>query len=242
MDGHTDKNGKRVPPSIRDFSSLSTEVNVMFRVTFPRGKLSEYESNIDSNGINGVEKLLKLTTTVSNTNIHMFNSEGKLRKYNTVPEIIDDYYDIRLDVYDKRKKAMIKSLEEKLVKLSNRARYILETLDNKIDLRRKSNAVVNDMLENMKFDKIDDNYKYLVKMPMDSVTTENVENIVKEKADTEKELSILKSTSLEKMWNNELDEFEKEYEKYKTYRIKLQTVEQEKIKSPKKITKTKSKK
>merc|ERR1711991_573602 len=93
MDGHTDKNGKRVPPSIRDFSSLSTEVNVMFRVTFPRGKLSEYESNIDSNGINGVEKLLKLTTTVSNTNIHMFNSEGKLRKYNTVPEIIDDYYD-----------------------------------------------------------------------------------------------------------------------------------------------------
>ena len=60
-----------------------------------------------------------------------------------------------------------------------------------------------------------------------------------EKADTEKELSILKSTSLEKMWNNELDEFEKEYEKYKTYRVKLQTVEQEKIKSPKKITKTK---
>ena len=111
----------------------------------------------------------------------------------------------------------------------------METLDNKIDLRRKSNAVVNDMLENMKFDKIDDNYKYLVKMPMDSVTTENVENIVKEKADTEKELSILKSTSLEKMWNNELDEFEKEYEKYKTYRIKLQTVEQEKIKSPKKL-------
>ena len=137
---------------------------------------------------------------------------------------------------------MIKSLEEKLVKLSNRARYILETLDNKIDLRRKSNSVVNDMLENMKFDKIDDNYKYLVKMPMDSVTTENVEHIVKEKADTEKELSILKSTSLEKMWNNELDEFEKEYEKYKTYRVKLQTVEQDKIKSPKKITKTKSKK
>ncbi len=242
MDGHTDKNGKRVPPSIRDFSSLSTEVNVMFKITFPRGKLSEYESTTDSNGINGVEKLLKLTTTVSNTNIHMFNSEGKLRKYNTVPEIIDDYYDIRLDVYDKRKKAMIKSLEEKLVKLSNRARYILETLDNKIDLRRKSNAVVNDMLENMKFDKIDDNYKYLVKMPMDSVTTENVEHIVKEKADTEKELSILKSTSLEKMWNNELDEFEKEYEKYKTYRVKLQTLEQDKVKSPKKVTKPKAKK
>ena len=195
MDGHTDKNGKRVPPSIRDFSSLSTEVNVMFSVTFPRGKLSQYESTIDPSGINGVEKLLKLTTTVSNTNIHMFNSQGKLRKYNNVPEIIDDYYDIRLKVYLKRKLAMIKSYENKLIKLSNRARYILETLDNKIDLRRKSNAVVNTMLEEKGFDKIDDNYKYLIKMPMDSVTTENVEQIVKEKADTEKELNILKSTS-----------------------------------------------
>jgi DNA topoisomerase-2 len=241
MDGHTDKNGKRVPPSIRDFSSLSTEVNVMFSVTFPRGKLSQYESTIDPSGINGVEKLLKLTTTVSNTNIHMFNSEGKLRKYNNVPEIIDDYYDIRLKVYLKRKLAMIKSYENKLIKLSNRARYILETLDNKIDLRRKSNAVVNTMLEEKGFDKIDDNYKYLIKMPMDSVTTENVEQIVKEKADTEKELNILKSTSLEKMWHDELKSFEKEYDKYKTYREKLQTVEQDKIKSPKKVTKAKPK-
>ena len=171
----------------------------------------------------------------------MFNSEGKLRKYNNVPEIIDDYYDIRLKVYLKRKLALIKSYENKLIKLSNRARYILETLDNKIDLRRKSNAVVNTMLEEKGFDKIDDNYKYLIKMPMDSVTTENVEQIVKEKADTENELSVLKSTSLEKMWHDELKSFEKEYDKYKTYREKLQTVEQDKIKSPKKVTKAKPK-
>ena len=241
MDGHTDKNGKRVPPTIKDFSSLSTEVNVLFTVTFPRGKLNDIESTKDDNGINGVEKLLKLTTTVSNTNIHMFNSEGKLRKYNNVPEIIDDYYSIRLSVYDKRKNALIKALEEKLIKLSNKAKYILQTLDGTIDLRRKNNAVVTEMLENMGFDKLEDSYKYLIKMPMDSVTNENVEQIVKEKADTEKELEVLKSTTLEKMWNNELKIFEKEYMKYKTYREKLQTVEQEKIKSPKKVTKAKPK-
>jgi len=242
MDGHTDKNGKRVPPTIKDFSSLSTEVNVLFTVTFPRGKLNDIESTKDDNGINGVEKLLKLTTTVSNTNIHMFNSEGKLRKYNNVPEIIDDYYSIRLSVYDKRKNALIKALEEKLIKLSNKAKYILQTLDGTIDLRRKNNAVVTEMLENMGFDKLEDSYKYLIKMPMDSVTNENVEQIVKEKADTEKELEVLKSTSLEKMWNNELKIFEKEYMKYKTYREKLQTVEQDKVKSIKKVTKAKAKK
>ena len=242
MDGHTDKNGKRVPPTIKDFSSLSTEVNVLFTVTFPRGKLNDIESTKDDNGINGVEKLLKLTTTVSNTNIHMFSSEGKLRKYNTVPEIIDDYYSIRISVYDKRKNAIINALEIKLVKLSNKAKYILDTLDSKIDLRRKNNVVVTEMLETMGFDKLEDSYKYLVKMPMDSVTNENVEQIVKEKADTEKELDIVKSTTLEKMWSNELKVFEKEYMKYKTYREKLQTVETAKIKPAKKVTKAKAKK
>ncbi len=167
----------------------------------------------------------------------MFNSDGKLRKYNTVPEIIDDYYNIRIAVYDKRKNALIKALEEKLVKLSNKAKYILDTLDNKIDLRRKNNAVVTEMLEEMGFDKLEDNYKYLIKMPMDSVTNENVEHIVKEQGDTDKELNLLKSTSLEKMWQKELSNFEKEYNKYKIYREKLQTVEQDKIKSPKNIKK-----
>ena len=234
MDGHTDKNGKRVPPTIRDFSSLSTEVNVRFKITFPRGKLKDIENSIDVNGINGIEKILKLTTTVSNTNIHMFNSEGKLRKYNSVPEIIDDYYNVRISVYNKRKNALINAYESKLIKLSNKAKYILDTLNDKIDLRKKNNETVNNMLQQMGFDKIEDNYKYLIKMPMDSVTNENVEQILKDKNDAENELSILKATTLEKMWLNELKNFEKEYNKYKTYREKLQTIESEKIKTVKK--------
>ena len=90
------------------------------------------------------------------------------------------------------------------------------------------------MLQQMGFDKIEDNYKYLIKMPMDSVTNENVEQILKDKNDAENELSILKATTLEKMWLNELKNFEKEYNKYKTYREKLQTIESEKIKTVKK--------
>jgi hypothetical protein len=43
------------------------------------------------------------------------------------------------------------------------------------------------------------------------------------------------------MWQTELSNFEKEYNKYKIYREKLQTVEQDKIKSPKKIKKTSKK-
>jgi DNA topoisomerase-2 len=230
MDGGVDKAGKKVAPSIKDFTSVCTEVLVDITVTFAKGRLAELEgvrqgSNDDASAsdtlINGVEKLLKLTTTVSSTNMHLFNRDCKLKKYTTVPEIIDEFYSIRLETYAKRKEAQIAEMRRLLVKLSNRAKYILANLDGSIDLRRKSATQVMEMLEAMSFDKIDGDFKYLVKMPMDSVTNENVANILKEKETTESELAALIATTLEKMWLNELDVFDKEYDVYKKSREAL---------------------
>ena len=36
-----DKNGKKQTPSIKDFTSISTEVNVDFTIVFPKGKLDD---------------------------------------------------------------------------------------------------------------------------------------------------------------------------------------------------------
>ena len=239
-DGTTDKNGKRVPPSIRDFTSMSTEVNVDIVVTFPQGKLDELESKIDPvTGINGVEKMLKLTSSISSTNMHMFNKDCKLRKYKNVQEIIDEFYDVRLETYSRRKKQLIKELEEKLVKLSNRAKYILATLDGKVDLRRKNAATVHQLLVDQGFDLIDGDFKYLIKMPMDSVTQENVEKILKEKDEADEELRVLRKTSLETMWLKELKHLEKEYENYQKKRQNIQngTVSTTKVTKKRKLKK-----
>lgn len=223
VDGTTDKNGKKTSPQLRDFTSVSTEVTVDFTVVFPRGKLAELEGEIDANDCNGVEKLLKLFTTVSTTNMHMFNSQRKLHKYSSPEEIIDDFYGVRINVYQKRKEYLIKEMERKLVRLSNRAKYIQETLAGTIDLRRKKSEQVTELLTKKKYDMIDGDFKYLIKMPMDSVTEENVANIMKEKENTEIELDTLRKTTVEKMWITELNTLEKEYAKYKTKREKIQT-------------------
>jgi len=223
MDGSAvDKAGKKIPPSIKDFTSVCTEVSIDFTVVFPKDKLADLENSKDANGCNGIEKLLKLFTTVSTTNMHMFDSNIKLHKYNSAEEIIEDFYNIRLSTYQKRKDRLVADMEKKLVKLSNRARYIQETLASNIDLRRKTAEQVTALLTGMNFALYDGDYKYLVKMPMDSVTQENVASIMKEKADTEMELSELKGTTLEKMWSRELDELEKQYEIYKKKRETIQ--------------------
>tara|TARA_B110000008_G_scaffold279796_1_gene328698 strand:+ start:70 stop:3558 length:3489 start_codon:yes stop_codon:yes gene_type:complete len=222
-DGTTDKNGKKVHPTIRDFTSMSTEVNIDIIVTFPRGKLADIESKVDSvTNINGIEKMLKLTSNVSSTNMHMFDKDCKLRKYANVEEIIEDFYIVRLEMYSKRKKQLIKDLEHKLVKLSNRAKYILATLDGSVDLRRKNASAVHELLTSKGYDLLDGDFKYLIKMPMDSVTQENVDKILKEKSDAETELDVLKKTTLETMWLSELKNLQKEYQSYKTLREKIQ--------------------
>ena len=223
VDGSVDKAGKKIPPVIKDFTNVSTEVSIDIVVVLPKGKLAELEAVKDATtGVNGIEKLLKLSTTVSTTNMHMFDADCKLHKYVKVEQLIDDFYETRLSMYGKRKANLVKEMEKKLVKLSNRARYILATLDGSVDLRKKTAVQVTALLEGMNFSKIDDDFKYLIKMPMDSVTQENVANILKEKTDTETELAILKATTLEKMWLSELTNLDKEYGLYKLKREKIQ--------------------
>ena len=232
------KTGKKCSPTIRDFTSLCTEVSIDITVTLYRGALDELENTEYDNG-NGVEKLFKLSTTVSTTNMHMFNKECRLHKYNDVREIINEFYDVRLDVYGKRKEYLIDNIEKKLIKLSNRARYITEMLADHIDLRRKKSSEVNDMLTSMEFAKIDNDYKYLIKMPMDSVTDENVTSILKEHTDTVKELDVLKRTKLETMWKNELQTLLTHYNVYKQKREKIQLGDGKNIKKNAQLKKQK---
>jgi DNA topoisomerase-2 len=177
-------------------------------------------STYGENGINGLEKLLRLTTTVSTTNMHLFDSNEKLKKYSKVEEIIDDYYDVRLEGYVKRKKHIIKILEGELIVLHNKARYIKEVLDDTVDIRRKKRDAIIKMLETKKYDKLegDEEYKYLLKMTMDSVTEENVSKLNSDHLSKKMELENIKKTRPEDMWLNELDELLIEYGKHITER------------------------
>lgn len=219
-----DKKGVKIPPAIKDMTSISTDITVDITVVFPKGRLAELEAQVDSvRGLNGVHKLLKLATTVSTTNMHMFDADCRLHKYGSVFEIIDAFYAVRLEAYRKRKAYQVDAMERLLVRLSNRARYIQENLDGVVDLRKKSAQMVDALLTTRGFQPIDGDFKYLIKMPMDSVTTENVEKIMREKATTEHELAVLKATTVEQIWLSELAVLAEEYAKYKVYRVKMQT-------------------
>ena len=128
-----DKEGKKIVPIVKEYDDKSKDTNIEFIITFSKGKLNELETNMTEYGCNGLEKILKLYSTSSITNMNLFNSEDKLRKYDFVSEIIDDYYEIRLKYYADRKEYLIKNLEKELLILSNKSKYIREVLDGSVD-------------------------------------------------------------------------------------------------------------
>jgi len=207
-----DKTGKKIPTILKDYVDNSTKQSVDMIVTFQKGRLEEFNTPAK------LIKLLKLSTSLSTNNMHLFDPEDKLKKYTRITEIIEDYFGKRLELYSIRKEWMVQKLQNELIRLSNRARYIQALLVDRIDLRRKTKDQVFEMLQREGFDLIEGDYSYLTKMPMDSVTAELVDKIMKEKGKKEEELEALRNKNEFVMWSEELDELEVEYRRFREER------------------------
>jgi DNA topoisomerase-2 len=213
-----DKN-KKNKAFVKDYNDMSTDTTVDIEITMN----DPIDETIQGDNLyNNFEKMMKLYTSLSTNNMHLFTDEEKLTKFNSESEIIDRYFPVRLKYYQKRKDYMIAALEKELRLLSNKTRYIQSTLQGEIDLRNMKKDDILTMLSELKYDIMeeDTDYKYLLKMPMDSVSEENVERLLKDKSNKEKELAIIQSTSIEKMWLNELDELKKMLFNVNTIKIK----------------------
>ncbi len=203
---------------IKDYNENGTDSIVNFEITFNDGVIQELEGKMEENGCNGLEKYLKLYTTKSTSNMNLFDEKGKLRSFETPQEIINYFIEIRKGDYIKRKNYIVKMLEKELMILSNKARYITEIITDQIDLRRKKKDVIIQMLNERKYDIIDedDEFKYLLKMTMDMVNEENIEKLLNDKNNKETALTIAIETTEEQMWTTDLNQLLNEYNSFIT--------------------------
>jgi DNA topoisomerase II len=212
---------KKKKPLVKNYVDSCTDTIIDFTIKFHTNVLPNLISKKIDENINHLEKALKLTTTKSTTNMYLFDENQRLAKYNDIYAIIERYYPIRYKGYVDRKQHLIDSLSKELVKISNKARFIKENCENIIDLRRKKRDVVIQLLADRQYDLLegDDDFKYLRKMPMDSVTEEEYEKLLNDKQEKEIVLENIKTTSIEDMWICELKELNKSYKQYQNNRI-----------------------
>ena len=197
--------GKKSSTLVRDYVDQSTDKAVDITITFAKGAIADLEGTAVDSHTNMLEKTLKLVSSQSTANMYLFNANDELKKYETAEDILREYFGTRLVIYQERIAAIVKVLEQDMLWLSNKVAYIVGVLDGTIDLRKKKQDAIDAMLKAKGLTQQEDSYKYLTRMPMDSVSEENVAKLMEQKAKKETELKFYKEVTPGKLWKTELE-------------------------------------
>ncbi|OVA19386.1 DNA topoisomerase II [Macleaya cordata] len=126
-------NDKIKEPFIKDYREHNDDTTVHFEVILS-------EENLVMAKQEGLLKKFKLTTTVSTSNMHLFDPKGVIKKYDNPEQILEEFFHLRLEFYEKRKRVLLENLELELLKLDNKVRFILGVVKGEIIVSNRKRA------------------------------------------------------------------------------------------------------
>ena len=183
---------------IIDYKNNCDDTNISFKVVMQKIVIDNLIAK------NEVVKKLKLTSTINTTNMHVFDSECKIRKISSPEEIIYRFYTIRKQHFIKRKEYLIKTLESDLLLLDSKIKFIKLVIDEKIIVFNKKKDFIIKQINAFDLVKVNGNYDYLLDLKLWTLTAEKIEDLEKNSEKMKIELEYLKTTTISKMWKSEL--------------------------------------
>jgi DNA topoisomerase-2 len=178
---------------VKDYTDTSTDTDVSFEISL-----------MDALSVDKLEKVLGLSDKIKTSNMHLFDVDGHIKKYTSPNEILIEFAHKRLEIYVKRKAHLLKELAASLPYHRNVVEFIRLNCDDKIDLRRKTSDECNSILADAGLEKIDSSFDYLLKLPMRSLTKENIEKHERELAALQRQIDITTKTEPFEMWMKNL--------------------------------------
>uniref|UniRef100_A0A7N6AYP4 DNA topoisomerase 2 n=1 Tax=Anabas testudineus TaxID=64144 RepID=A0A7N6AYP4_ANATE len=225
---------EKVPPLVTDYKDYHTDTTVRFVVKMTPEKLREAEAA-------GLHKVFKLQSPLTCNSMVLFDHVGSLKKYESVQDILKDFFELRMKYYVLRKDWLAGMLGAESAKLTNQARFILEKIQGTLVIENKAKKELIRMLQQMGYDsdpvkawkeaqekeEMDEeeeegtekgdtsgpDYNYLLSMPMWFLTKEKKEELCKQRDAKLTELNTLKKKSPADLWREDLAAFTEELER-----------------------------
>ncbi|KAL4217342.1 DNA topoisomerase 2-beta [Mactra antiquata] len=220
---------EKSPQLITDYKEYHTDTTVRFVIKMTAENLAKAEEQ-------GLHKVFKLQTTLTTSSMVLFDHGGCIKRYDCVEDILREFYEIRLELYKKRKDYLEGMLAAESLRLDNIARFILEKIEGTITIENKKKKELIEMLvrrgydsdpvkawknaqnkgkmidEDLNNDKDEEeesgpDFNYILGMPLWNLTKEKKDELVGKKEAKAKELSELRRNSPETLWRNDLQEF-----------------------------------
>ena len=147
-----------------------------------------------------------LSDKIKLTNMHAFNSQGMIRKYDSPNAILNEYVSVRLELYGKRRDFMLDSLKEKLPYHTNVVRFIRQQCEDvpRPDVRRKTPEECDSLLTKEKFVKIKESFDYLMNLPIASLTLKQAQKHQNDLEELERRIAVLESKTPRQLWLDDL--------------------------------------
>ncbi|TFB03809.1 DNA topoisomerase 2 [Trichoderma ghanense] len=228
------------PSWIKDYKEFNDHKTVHFEIQVDEKHMPKVLEE-------GLLERFKLTKQVATSNLVAFNTNGQIRKYEKVEDILEEYYVYRLEMYLKRKNYWLAVYDADHRKLKNQARFIQEIIDGDLIVGKKRKDVLVKELRDRKYEAFppvknantkkteeeeeDDeegeesarDYDYLLSMPIWSLTAERLEKLKDAIRRKKAEYDELAAKSEKDLWCEDLSGFEAEWEKYLALSAEIQT-------------------
>ncbi|KAK3673275.1 DNA topoisomerase 2 [Recurvomyces mirabilis] len=137
---------EKVPSFIKDYTEYNTPERVHFIIKMEEKKMESDEAKL--------AELFKLSKPIATSNLVAFDQHGRIHKYASPLDIMEEFYQVRLEMYHKRKQHMLDEMQKELDRLSNQARFIRTIIDGRLVVSKKKKAVLVAELHKLGFKRI----------------------------------------------------------------------------------------
>ncbi|KAI1281234.1 DNA topoisomerase [Xylaria sp. FL0933] len=126
---------EKAPSFIKDYKEFNDHQNVHFEIQLD-------EKHMKAALEEGLLEKFKLVKTIATSNLVAFDPRGMIRKYDKVEDILEEFYQYRMDMYTQRKAHWLNVYHADYRKLKNQARFVQEIMDGDLVVSRKKKQVV----------------------------------------------------------------------------------------------------
>lgn len=186
---------------IKDYDNNSAS-SVDYTLKFRKEDL---QGLIDSNKL---ESVLKLTSSITE-NFTTLDENSKLKIFDSAEDILKYFVNFRLKYYQKRKDYLIDRYRKELMELCWRAKFIKSIIDRKLIVNNKPKDEIVKWLEDNKFEKMNNDYGYLLSMQIYSLTKERYDDLMEKARQKKESLEEVMKKKPKEMYLEDLQDLKK---------------------------------
>ena len=202
---------------VRTFVDDSTETNVNITIKMNPLNIQKWRNKLGKDGVSELENRLKLTSSLGITNMHMFNENGRMQKFKTVNEIIDQWFEVRKKIYTARRDYILEKLSKELNIIKFKVKFIGEIIEDTIIIKNVKKADIIASLSQKEYPKIalKDNavksYDYLLGMDLYKLSAEEIEELKKKREMKQLEYDTMDAQTPCDLWKTDILSLQKDY-------------------------------